>query len=429
MRKALVLGGYGLIGSACLRALRAAGFAVAGMGRSRAAALACDGASDWIIREIGTVTAEDWRGYLAGVDVVVNAAGALQDGARDDLHAIHVTAIERLVDAARGMPLRIVQISAAGARPDASTAFFRTKAEGDAILAANGADWVILRPTLVLSAEAYGGTALLRALAAMPGVMPVVLPQARVQTVWVEDVAQAVVAAAEGRVPSGTTADLTEDAIRTFPDLARAVRRWMGLPSPFWRPCLPAPLLRATGRVADGLGHLGWRSPLRTTALTALAEGVTGDPGAWHEAGGAPCRRLEDTLALMPATRQERLFARAYLALPPAIATLAVFWLASGLITLADPARAVAILGDPAQPLAWAAVLGGTAADILLGLAILWRAWTKRAALAMVGLSAAYLGGSVLFAPALWSDPLGPMVKVLPGMALALVVWLVTEDR
>ena len=47
----------------------------------------------------------------------------------------------------------------------------------------------------------------------------------------------------------------------------------------------------------------------------------------------------------------------------------------------------------------------------------------------VVGLSATYLAGSILFAPALWTDPLGPMVKVLPGMALALVVWLVMEDR
>jgi hypothetical protein len=138
---------------------------------------------------------------------------------------------------------------------------------------------------------------------------------------------------------------------------------------------------------------------------------------------------LEETLALMPATRQDRLFARAYLALPLAIATLAAFWLASGLITLADPARAVAILNDRASPLAWAVVLGGAAADIFLGLAVLWRAWTRRAALAMVVLSAAYLAGSVLLAPALWADPLGPMVKVFPGMALALMVWLLMEDR
>lgn len=64
-----------------------------------------------------------------------------------------------------------------------------------------------------------------------------------------------------------------------------------------------------------------------------------------------------------------------------------------------------------------------------LGLAILWRPWAKRAAVGMVGLSGGYLLGSVVVAPDLWADPLGPMVKVLPGMALAALVWLLMEER
>ena len=40
--------------------------------------------------------------------------GALQDGAKDHLEAIHVRLIEGLTEAAANRPLRIVQISAAG---------------------------------------------------------------------------------------------------------------------------------------------------------------------------------------------------------------------------------------------------------------------------------------------------------------------------
>lgn len=47
----------------------------------------------------------------------------------------------------------------------------------------------------------------------------------------------------------------------------------------------------------------------------------------------------------------------------------------------------------------------------------------------MVALSAAYLAGSLVTAPDLWVDPLGPMLKVLPGMVLVLWVWLFLEDR
>lgn len=429
--KAIVLGGYGLIGFACMRALSGAGFAVTGVGRSRASAMACDPGADWVIRDIPAMTVDEWRDLLAGADVLVNASGALQDGARDSLEAIHVTAVARLVDAAAGTGMRIVQVSAAGVSDTASTAFFRTKARGDALLASGLEDWVILRPTLVLSSEAYGGTALLRAAAALPLVQPAILPEAPVQTVWVGDVAAAVVAAARRDIPSGTIADLTEADSRSFPELVAAVRRWQGWPPPAWRPAMPDVLLWLAGSIADGLGHLGWRSPLRTTALTALGDGIRGDPGPWQAAGGAPCRSLDETLHRMPSTRQERLYARAFLAVPLAIAVLALFWCLSGLVTLLDPARAMAVLHDRAVP-AWVsgpAVFGGALADIALGLAILWRAWAKPAALGMLGLSAAYLAASLLAAPDLWADPLGPMVKVFPAMMLAAMVWLLMEDR
>lgn len=59
------------------------------------------------------------------VDVVVNAAGALQDGARDGLAAIHVTTVARLVEATKDSPLRIVQISAAFGQKRAATKYWR----------------------------------------------------------------------------------------------------------------------------------------------------------------------------------------------------------------------------------------------------------------------------------------------------------------
>jgi len=429
--KAIVLGGYGLIGLACMRALSRAGFEVSGVGRSMRSANAVDLSVEWIIRDIPTITVEEWSAILDGVDVIVNASGALQDGARDDLEAIHVTAVARLVEAAARLPVRIVQISAAGVSESASTAFFRTKARGDMILSSGAKNWIILRPTLVLSQEAYGGTALLRAASALPLIQPHVLASAQIQTVYVGDVAAAVVASAQGQIRSGTIADITEQDTHTFPDLLAKVRRWQGWSGPVASPTIPAALVSAVGKIADLLGHLGWRSPLRTTALKALADGIRGDPGAWAKAGGSSCRSLDDTLALLPATRQERLFSRAYVALPLAIGTLAIFWLLSGLITLIDPARAMSVLAERAVS-SWViapTVLGGAVADILLGIGILWRPWSRHAALGMLGLSSAYLIGSLFAAPDLWADPLGPMVKVLPGMTLAALVWLMLEER
>ena len=187
--------------------------------------------------------------------------------------------------------------------------------------------------------------------------------------------AAAVVASAQGRIDPGTIADLTEQDTHNFSDLLSKVRRWQGWADPVACPTVPRRLLSAVGKIADLFGYLGRRSPLRTTALTALADGIRGEPDAWKNAGGRPCRSLDDTLALLPATRQERLFSRAYIALPLAIGTLAIFWLLSGLVTFIDPARAMTVLAERAVP-SWViapTVLGGAVADILLGIGILWR--------------------------------------------------------
>lgn len=431
MRKAVVLGGYGLIGAACMRALAADGFAVSGIGRSRRSALASNPEANWVIRDIPLIDVAEWKELLADADVVVNAAGALQDGGRDDLEAIHVTVLSRLVEATRDLPLRIVQISAAGVSPGASTEFFRSKARGDAILSEGAPNWVILRPVLVLSPEAYGGTALLRGVAGLPLILPRVLPEAQVQTVHIDDLAAAVVAAARGEVPSGLVADLCEPDEQSFGMLLDRIRLWQGFPAPCFRPAFPDAMLRLVGWCADVLGHLGWRSPLRSTALRALSDGVRGDPAAWHGAGGKPCRPLAATLESLPASRQERLFARFYFLLPLAIAMLALFWCASGAITLIDPARAMMILGgrDIQAWIAVPTVLGGALADILLGVMILWRPSARMAAIGMIGLSVVYLVGSLMVAPDLWLDPLGPMVKVIPSVVLAAMVALTLEER
>lgn len=270
---AVVLGAYGLIGTACLHALRSAGFRVIGVGRSMTSARQCAPDIPWLTRDIAITDAETWRHDLAGAHVVVNASGALQDGLRDTLHDIHDTALANLVDALSGSKTRFVQISAAGVSEHATTEFMRSKMRGDQHLMKSGLDWITLRPTLVLSPHAYGGTALLRASAAFPFAGLQILPDTLVQTVHVDDVAEAVVQAAQGDITPRTVADLTETQAHSFQDVIEQVRHWQGFPA--WTRFLPIPqpVVRMTGRIADGLGWLGWRSPLRTTALRALEAG------------------------------------------------------------------------------------------------------------------------------------------------------------
>lgn len=432
--RVLVLGGYGLIGSHVVRRLLAAGHEVVGLGRSTVQASRRFPTVPWIRADLRRLdTSQSWDDVLrkASAAAIVNCAGALQDGARDDVAAVHTRSMTALYDAAgrHGAPI-FVQISATRADPGADTAFMRTKGEADAALRASGLDWVVLRPGLVFSPQAYGGTALLRALAAMPLLVPVAHARSPIQTVSADDVAEAVLLCLHGGVERHATYDLVEDEPHSLREIVLLMRGWLGLPAaPVIE--LPRPLLRVATSLADALGRLGWRSPMRSTALHEIAAGVKGDPDPWRRQTGRPLPGLEATLATLPATVQERWFARTFLLKPLIIGTLSLFWIVTALVTWADPGAAARVLVSRGsdQTLAAALVHAGAIADLLLGLAILHRSLQMPAALGMIAVTIAYLTGATLWASDLWADPLGPLVKALPAMMLAVVALALQGDR
>jgi len=427
----LVLGGYGLIGSAILCRLADAGHEVIGLGKNSAVAARRFPDARWIDADIAALRRpSDWHSLLRGIDAVVNAAGALQDGVRDNVAALQSHAMRALFQACIELGIRrVVQISATGATPAASTSFMRSKAEADAALAALDLDWVILRPGLVLSRDAYGATGLLRALASFPFVLPVLNGKQAVRTVAVEDVAEAALLSVEGRIPAQRRYDLVEAAPHRLRDLVASLRAWLGF-APVPAIEVPSPFGWLVAGVADLLGWLGWRSPIRSTSLRELAGGIDGDPALWNSVG-APVRDLDATLRAMPATLQERWFARLWLLKPLLCATVACFWIASGAVGLWRRDAAASLLTGRGMDLslAEAAATGGALLDMLLGLALLVRRTHVTAAVGMLLLSFLYLVGGSLLAPDLWLDPLGPYLKIVPSMGLLLVVLALSPER
>ncbi|WP_245447079.1 NAD(P)H-binding protein [Methylobacterium sp. 17Sr1-1] len=366
----LVLGGYGLIGSAVLVRLIEAGHAVVSLGRDTRGARRRFPEATWIERDIATLREPAaWHPLIAGCDAVVNCAGALQDGPRDDVRAVQDTAMRALFRACAEARLRrVVQVSAVGAMPDARTAFMRTKAAADAALGQLDLDWIILRPGLVLAPTAYGGTAFLRALASTPLVLAVVGGAGPIQTVHVDDVAEAVRLGLEGRVAARAAYDLVEDEAHGLGDVAAAFRAWLGHePAPVV--AVPRLLVRPVVAICDGLGRLGWRSPLRSTALVQVTEGVTGDPEPWRRAGGPRATGLRASLRRLPSTVQESWFGRLWLLKPVIVGGLALFWIVSGLVGLLrfDAAAAVLTERGVGAASAQAAVAGGIVLDLVLG--------------------------------------------------------------
>jgi uncharacterized protein YbjT (DUF2867 family) len=430
----LVLGAYGLIGARVTRHLEAAGHDVIGLGRdTRKASISMPDVA-WIAADIAHLTSrERWAPILtrAAPEAIVNCAGVLQDGARDDVAAVQHLAQVALYEAAAAFGVRqLVQISATRASAEADTQFMRTKGRADDVLRASGLDWTILRPGLVLAPQAYGGTALLRALAAFPFVQPLAYPDRLVQTVHVDDVAAAVSSVLSGQVPTRRDYDLVEEDAHALRVVVARLRAWLGMPQAR-EITLPQWLVGVTGRIADALGYAGWRSPLRTTAMREIAAGVVGDASAWRAATGARLRSLDASLRDMPATVQERWFARMFLLKPIVIAVLSLFWLVSGLVALANLEAAASVLTTRGveAPLSRFAVIAGALVDLLLGGLVVIRRFMPAAALGMIATTVAYLAGGTLLAPDLWADPLGPLVKAIPALVLAAVLLAIAEDR
>ena len=429
--RVLILGGYGLIGAALCAAAKAAGHDVIGLGRSAETGRRLVPGVEWIGADMAQLDAPGkWAQHLVGLDAIVNAAGALQDGARDDLDAIHHRSIAALVQAAAEAGVaRFVQISAPGARDDASTAFLRTKAAGDAAVRASSLDWIVLKPGLVLGSGAYGGTALLRLLAGLPLMTPLVHAGAEVQTVAIDDVAAAVMAALDGEVASQRDYDLVEEEPHSLREIVRAIRRQIGFAPAKFEPDLPAFFAWPVGVLGDLAGALGWRTPLRSTALKVMGENVRADPSPWREATGRSLKSLDESLAAIQGTAQERIFSRVQLALPVMAVSLALFWIASGVIGLREAESAARLLPGVTPAFAGKAVAAGALADILIGSLLLVRGAARLGAVLSALLALTYLGAGTLIAPQYWADPLGVYVKVIPAIALGVGVALLLEER
>jgi len=428
--RVLVIGANGLIGGYVTARLIAEGHDVVGAARNLDLARRREPRATWVGADMARMSAADWRPLLRGVDAVINCAGALQNGPRDDLEAVHVDGLVHLATAAISAGVRrFVQVSAVGAE-NGQSHFSQTKARAEAALDELDIDWIVIRPGLVLAPAAYGGSALLRGLAAFPWAIPAVHADSIVQVVSAEDVAACAARAIVPGTPARFVATLTAERATTLADLLLALRAWLGIaPAPIVP--VPPPLARICATIADGLAWLGWRSAMRSAAIDQLRGGVRGrvDEGACRL--GFKPRELEDILSGWPTGVQERWFAWLFFLKPVVMATLAAFWFGTGVVAImarGAAARALTSAGF-SHAAASGVVLAGAGVDIVLGLLICVRSTAALALKGMVLVSLIYFAGATVWRPDLWSDPMGPLLKAVPATVLALVGLAILDER
>jgi uncharacterized protein YbjT (DUF2867 family) len=428
--RVLLTGASGFIGTAVLSKLRREAIEVVAVVRSERSARRLPPVRTVTLDIAEATRPEDWLPHLAGVEAVVNCAGVLTDGGGDSTDAVHHAGAAALFEACeRASVRRVVHLSAIGVDRAAPTAYSRTKLAGDEALMARDLDWVILRPSVVLGRAAYGGGALIRGLAGLP-VVPAIAETGELQVVQLDDLVRTIIFFIEPEAPARVALELAGPQRLAFVEVVLAYRRWLG-----WGdgPVVQVPrwLAAFMYRLGDGVGRLGWRTPVNSTARREIARGAVGDPGEWARLTGIRPQSLAEALAAEPPSVQERRFARLYFLKPLVIGVLALFWIMTGLISL-GPGWGIGVelmRAAGTGALAAPGVVAGALLDIAVGIGIAIRRTARPALYAAIALSLFYMVTGTALMPSLWIDPIGPMLKIVPILVLQLVALAMLDGR
>lgn len=432
----LILGASGLIGSFLAGDLSRRGFRVVAAARRFTPAQMArfgEGAREQPLVDLDvaalTMLLDDSK-----PDVVVNCIGVLQDNPADKTQEVHVAFVARLIAALRSAdrPILLVHLSVPGNEAGDRTKFSRSKRRADRTIEGSGLSYVILRPGVVLAPSAYGGSALMRAMAAMPVALPHALGSRPFSVTAVEDIAETVALLVHGCAQKwSATWDLVHPDRPAMADVLDRFRKWLGAGARI-RVVVPMVLLRAAALAGDIVSLLGWRAAIRSTALAEMQRGVSGDPRSWMESTGIVPRSLDEIMRTRAATLQDRWFARLYLLKALIIAGLVVFWCASALIALTVSYRpAVGILtshgyGDAAAQFM---TIAGGVMDFAVGVAIAVRRTSRYGLIAGIAVSLFYMVSAAVLTPDLWIEPLGALVKTFPAIILMGVALAIGDDR
>jgi uncharacterized protein YbjT (DUF2867 family) len=372
----------------------------------------------------------------SGADVVLNCVGVLQDQPGRSTHEAHDGFVERLIAAlcAVGRPVLLIHISIPGEPGGDVTPFAQSKRRADGLIVESGLPHAILRPGMVLAPAPYGGSAMLRALAALPVDLPQDLAEQPFRYVAVEDVADTVARIA-GRWNPGEPYAAVYDLMHPEPHAMQSVltrlRRWLGDIWP-WRMRMPGFAIDLGAKAGDLSSWLGWSPPMRSAAIAELRRGVVGDPARWMSETGIAPRALDGLLREHPATIENRWFARLYLLKALIVAVLAVFWCVSGLIAITvaygDALDMMTRHGFPGGQ-SHAFVIASSVTDIIVGLLIAFRRTHRAGLVAGIVVALGYMLGSAVLTPALWIEPLGALVKTGPAIVLMIVALVISDDR
>ncbi|MDH5132381.1 MULTISPECIES: NAD(P)H-binding protein [unclassified Microbacterium] len=228
---------------------------------------------------------------FAGCDAVAHCAGINREIGDQTFRRVHVEGTAAVVEAARRAGVRrLVMVSFLRARPDCGSAYHESKWEAEEIIRGSGLPHTILKSGMIYGPGDHMVDHVTRAVRTLPFFWTVGYRERTARPVPVEDAADVLVAALEGRIPEPTVAVMGADEV-TLGEAIRRIARVAGrrpafLPVPAW-----------VVRVLAQLTEWTMVVPLVAKAQARmLAEGVS-EPAPWAPEppeGIRPSRPFDD---------------------------------------------------------------------------------------------------------------------------------------
>lgn len=371
------------------------------------------------------ISIEDWLPRIQSMDAVINCVGILQAKTGQNIENIHYQTPLALFQACEQKQIkRVIQISALGVADGPAIDYVLTKNKLDQALLAMNLSSCVLRPSLVYASGAYGGTALLRALASLPFAIPLLgSGHSRFQPVAMFDLVKVITHCLHAN--NQGIVNVVSPVPVSIKMILIHFRLWLGFKS-VKAISIPTAIIKPLIKLGDWFGI----GPLNSVSYQMTLHENMADITPLQEQLDFKMTPFPKGLNYFPSQTQDRWHARLYFIRPLLKISLVLLWLLSGALPLLGLTNQAEMLLKTAGFSSNIAPIMTTTSclwDIMLGLALMFSFKNKLIGMLQLLTILSYTLIASVLIPDLWLDPLAPLLKNLPILT-SVLVWLAIED-
>jgi uncharacterized protein YbjT (DUF2867 family) len=227
-----VLGGTGFLGRRIVHHLRDHGIQVRVASRHPERARALFGSDDPRVEPI-SADIHDQASIASAIDgaaAVVNAVSLYVEQGGATFHSVHIEAAGRVASEARKSGVeRLIHVSGIGADPASDSSYIRSRGMGERGVREGFPDATLIRPAVMFGPGDAFLTVIITLLRRLPAYPMFGRGLTRLQPTYIEDVAEAIVAAVDREDARGMTFECAGPRVYSYAELLRIVARAAGV--------------------------------------------------------------------------------------------------------------------------------------------------------------------------------------------------------